>query len=546
MRNAIALGTVFLVASCNCDDVVNRPPVVFSGVICNPLDGAPIANAGVQVLDGEGVLVDEPRTGGDGKLEVTLAEGEYVFNVDGDGFRRALSVTLVSGEDGGFLDDACRVPPSAPGNGFVAGAFCAVHTGGTVVGAVVTVEGSDGSVVAEGVTDENGEMRLEVPAGTVTVSVIATGLRKQYVVEVEEGAVVVVEQQICAAPPFASTNHIVGKVCLQDGVDLSTATTLARWRLDSTETEITGTVDADGTFDLDGIAPTPLRDVYVEVSVGALRRSWNVPLVVGRGEQDGVDVAALPAVGDDDLADGCVPLLPDDERRYLVVQGQFDSIESVLFRMALPNVELLDGSTSTWAESLLSSRDNLERYDAVFVNCGVDETEWSGPGGLSIIARRTLKDYVDAGGALYVSDLAYDLIEQVFPDAIDFFGDDSVVSGAELSEGGSYVADVVDADLAADLGVAEFDLDFNFGSGAVVDSVDASVDVLLQTDLRLLTAPGEEQLVLADTPISVAFDSGLGRVVFSSFHQEVVDGEAEAVDGPEDEMLQLLVFQLDR
>ena len=248
---------------------------------------------------------------------------------------------------------------------------------------------------------------------------------------------------------------------------------------------------------------------------------------------DGVDVTA-------DIA--CQPLLPDDSRRYLVVEGQYDRIQDVLARMELLNVTLHDGIPTTlrWAEELFSTRDYINDFDVVFVNCGVDELEFTQR--LSPNAVANVRKYVEQGGSLYVSDWAYELVEQAFPDKINFLNDDLVHDDAQQAIGGAYVANVIDADLAEELETDAFTIGFSFQLGTVISEVANDVTIYLETDMQFRrTVDGEVVAdVLRDTPVTVGFRHGLGRVVYTSFHQE----RNEALDGPEDEMLRHLVFEL--
>jgi hypothetical protein len=556
MRILLASSLVLTaVVGCDCDTVVVSQPGSIEGPVCNDLDGQPARDVVVVVVNDAGVVVevDEPlRTDENGTLKVgglpvsqeqNAAGGAlYDLRLTGPGFRRTIvGVPVLSAQTHALSDDACRPPPTGPGLGAVAGTFCATHVGGVIAGAPVTIRLSDGTTI-ETTTDENGTFQEEVPAGNINV-IVGGPIGKTYGALVVEGATTIVEQQLCDPPPFLSTQHITGTVCLNPDDDISTATVKASWRDNGAIIEVDGTIDASGAFDIDGIAPCPVFNVNVEVIVSGRRRMWNIDQVVGRSEAEEVSVNGLPVV-DDAPGDDCTDLLPDDQRRYLVVKGAFDSIETALARAQIANVEIWDGTSTLWANQLFAAADRLERYDAVFVNCGVLEDELIN--GLSLNTRVNLVDYIEGGGRLYVSDHSYDLIEQVFPDAIRFFGDEDVNSSAELSQGDrTYAVDVVDPELAASLEVDTFDIEFSFQAGTVIQTVDASTNVFLTTDLQLLSSD-PEPLIRPDTPLTVSFTRGAGLVIFSAFHQEKNGATVEelAEDGPEDRMLQELVLRL--
>ncbi len=232
----------------------------------------------------------------------------------------------------------------------------------------------------------------------------------------------------------------------------------------------------------------------------------------------------------------CVPLDVDNNQHYLVVQGDSDRIEDVLARMNLNNVDEYDGFAPGWAEELFATRDLINSYDAVFINCGADEGEIGA--GLSPNARNTIRNDVQQGGALYVSDWAYDIIEQVFPDRINFYGADNAHDAAEVAREGTYTATVLDDGLRAVVGDS-FVMDISFLLGVVIQEVAPDVTVYLETDMNYVRADGILDRMYA-MPMTVGFKHGVGTVVFTAFHQE----QGEALDGPEDAMLRHLVFEL--
>jgi hypothetical protein len=87
------------------------------------------------------------------------------------------------------------------------------------------------------------------------------------------------------------------------------------------------------------------------------------------------------------------------------------------------------------------------------------------------------------------------------------------------------------------------DIDFTFQRGSIIVGVGDDVRKFLEADLQIATDAADP--VLDDTPVTVAFRHGRGRVIFTSFHQETEDGTAEVLDGPEDAVLRYLVFNLD-
>jgi hypothetical protein len=87
--------------------------------------------------------------------------------------------------------------------------------------------------------------------------------------------------------------------------------------------------------------------------------------------------------------------------------------------------------------SLLRNPDRLATFDIVFINCGALAWTEYGPGPLSTdgTIRRNLRDFVEAGGRLYVTDLSYDLLEGAFPSLVDYHGGGAGLGASPESAG---------------------------------------------------------------------------------------------------------------
>lgn len=543
MKRSVVVGALVLAAAGCPDDVVVRPTGSASGQVCNPLTGRPAPGATVRCVfinDFDAETTREVTADDAGFFTITgITEGEQTLQFETDAFRSALDVVIDNTAVAQIVDSACYKPPGEPGKGNIAGQTCNRHTGEVVTDAQITVILVDGTEITTNTNPADGNFSLDnVPAGTVVVSVQSADYRKTYVVEVIEGETVIVEQTTdCQLPDPLSTGFITGKLCAPGTTDqpLAGADVTVRYTGSDGSTYLDGpfvTLE-DGSFILDPIGPTVATNVVVRAVKDDFAFTWNVDRVAARIDDiDGVDLTA-------DVA--CQPLLPDDDRAYLVVQGQYDRIEDVLERMGLQNVDLHDGipASLNWAEALFQTQDIINGYDVVFVNCGVEELELAR--GLSANAVRNIRRYVEQGGSLYVSDWAYELVEQAFPEKIDFFGPDDEHDGAQVAIGGAYQTRVIDADLAAEVGPS-MTIDFQFQLGTVVSNVAPDVTIYLETDMQYRKTVNGQVIsdVLPDTPITVGFRHGLGKVIYTSFHQE----QGESLDGPEDAVLRYLVFEL--
>lgn len=539
---ALLAATMALAGACDNEPLV-VPPGGVSGVVCNPLTGRPATGATLTInwTEDGAALTETAETNDEGFFELSgIGAGEHVIELTSDAFNESYPVTITSGDVTLFLDeDACRDPVTQPGQGKIGGVICNRHTGELVKDATIIVTLPDGSQLTGQTNPETGEFEMDVPTGTFAVSVQSDDYRKVYVVEVVDGEVTIVEQSSqCDVPDPRSTGFIVGKVCAPGTTNepLAGASVTARYVGSDGASYVESPVFTldDGSFIIDPIGPTVATNVVVRAEHEGFAFSWNVERVFSRvDDPDGIDVTA-------DV--GCEPLVPDDGRRYLVVTGQFDRIEDVLERMELDNVDLEDGlpTDGRWAERLFSTRDTINEYDVVFVNCGVDETEFGLR--LSPNAITNIRKYVEQGGSLYVSDWAYELVEQAFPDKINFMNDDLLLDDAQVAIGGAYRTTVVDPDLAEELETDAFDIDFSFQLGTVITEVAPDVTIYLEADMKFCVFEDGQcfENLLTTAPVTVGFDHGLGKVIYTSFHQE----QDEDLDGTEDEVLRYLVFEL--
>jgi len=235
------------------------------------------------------------------------------------------------------------------------------------------------------------------------------------------------------------------------------------------------------------------------------------------------------------------------------VTGDFDTVEQLIQEVANTTavdaeIQLYDGyidgahfdtevpsadtPPSMQVEELLraASEAGLGQFKTAFFSCGmrgVAERVYNGVDednhlvtDATVIA--TIGESVERGLRLYFSDWTYDLLETVWPDRIDWVGDDSELDAAQRGLAGPVNARVVDSELAEFMGLNpgdELEIIFNQGGWAVIQDVVSSVDVLVEADIQY-DDPDTGVTTTRTSPLVVAFDAGGGRVVFTSFHNE--------------------------
>ncbi len=261
--------------------------------------------------------------------------------------------------------------------------------------------------------------------------------------------------------------------------------------------------DRNGYWLLDELPMGYEYDIYVQYGYDVLEthRVW-----VGDGEHVILD-----------QPDCFDPLQVD----VAVVTGDYDDFQDVLTNMGFANYDLVDGLTDTELVHFLSDPAALEPYDIIFFNGGhveenvIYDSDGDAPEGQIELIMQNIIDYVEAGGTVYGSDWAYDVIERGWPTRVNYVGDDNVPDDAQKGEYAYVNAAVSDSALAEFLGKDFIEVEFDLPVWPVMDSVDGSVSVHLSATVEY--REGTETIALPARPILASFTAGEGKVVYASF-----------------------------
>jgi hypothetical protein len=240
------------------------------------------------------------------------------------------------------------------------------------------------------------------------------------------------------------------------------------------------TTDADGAFLLEDV---PVGAQTVVATQGLYRTEQAVNVVA---DQE----ITMPSAE-------CVSL---KKLRIAVYVGGNDDIASVLQDLGADDITRFYDFP---ARPLLFDATVLAGFDALFIGCGVDILL---PSNAAV-----LKDFVAAGGTLYVSDHASPYLEQAWPNVIDFVGDDLLPEAAQQG-----ITDEVDAivnpPLLAALQSDTARLEFAAGWSVMLST---TADVWVEADVTYRDGNANVQ---GRVPLMVVFDEGKGRVAYTSFH----------------------------
>ena len=259
-----------------------------------------------------------------------------------------------------------------------------------------------------------------------------------------------------------------------------------------------------------------------------------VGLIIALGVVFLFDVSAkLPEL--EDTSDTTVVTITKPEEyatlKIAVTEPEFDDMGSLLTTL---------GSGyrySTIDLDLLLDDDKLSQFDVLFLTCGgvkdswVEEVTGKTKRGQSTVtvkqevysrAMENLRRFVNRGGILYASDQRYLFIRNAFKEFVD---GSSHMNGAAQSVN----ADVVDPGLIELVG-ERIELKFDKPDWFPAAFDQEKVTVLIRGSFSGMD--GES----SSSPLLVRFKSGEGVVIFTSFHNEKVNGEVAI------KLLKYLVF----
>ena len=216
-----------------------------------------------------------------------------------------------------------------------------------------------------------------------------------------------------------------------------------------------------------------------------------------------------------------------------VISGAYDDFGPILDQIGVTGVRVIDGQSGNEIVDFLTDPIAMSEFDMIFFDGGHREDGVIYGDGPTSIVQDSIRSYVQQGGVVFTSDWAYDVVEAVWPDAVDFYGDDTIPDAAQVGEPGTVEASV-EEDLAETISSEEIEITYDLPVWPIVEEASASVDVLLWGDAPF--REGFETGTVQDAPLLLSFDDGDGRVLFTTYRNTANNNTA---------MLSLLLTLLD-
>lgn len=295
-----------------------------------------------------------------------------------------------------------------------------------------------------------------------------------------------------------------------------------------------GTVsDAEGAFLLEGV---PAGTYTVHVERGSFRTELSDVMVEEEQTTD-LDPGACIAPTEVTIA---------------VYEGH-DRVQEVLERLGYVDYTLFptfhlsqdrDDNTPSWLPEAFGDYASFAEYDILFINCGAHAWALEGaPPDALALAMENLRRFVAEGGSIYFSDWSYDVLEALYPDAVDWMGDDAVYTDAQAGLRQPFIGNVLDAQMVEVLGNNRATLRYEQNRIAIPEALGEGTRALITADIDVSIdgTPYTQEgvpVLLEHQPTLLDPQASPGRVIFTTFH----NGSSNTSDM--DELLRAIVYSL--
>jgi hypothetical protein len=235
--------------------------------------------------------------------------------------------------------------------------------------------------------------------------------------------------------------------------------------------------DISGFFARTGLSDA-IYMIYVESDNGVLIGQIRVNVNLGRSAK-GVELKL------ETRAEGT---------RIALVEGTYDDIHSVFADLYMPHL--------TYSVSDLASAGNYASLDILAIESGAD---LEGDPGFLPETYPNINDFVFGGGTLILSDREYTVLEELWPDKVDFAN--PVTTGNNNQE---INCTVTPSEYVAYLRTGQYNVSYDLPNFAVVEN--CAGDIYFTGSYETANGP------VSDVPVLMAFGYGEGRVIYSNFN----------------------------
>jgi hypothetical protein len=244
---------------------------------------------------------------------------------------------------------------------------------------------------------------------------------------------------------------------------------------------------------------------YLVVQKGQFRRVRQIDIIAGELQAQ-AESTRLPSRMD--KANG------DDIPKMAVLSGNSDNIVSSLVQLGVEEneIDVFECDFLSCDQTLFDSYATLSQYHIAFVPCS------SGCGRNDDSQGAAIQQFVAAGGKYYVTDWSYQWMQRPFPSYVTFQESGGDACGSEYDAS----AAEMDPGLSAWLGAQNVTNPTFEDSWTIINSVNP----VQTTDVNDQPATITPKVWITGNtpsgprPLTVSFERGCGRVLFSTYHTE--------------------------
>lgn len=275
-------------------------------------------------------------------------------------------------------------------------------------------------------------------------------------------------------------------------------------------------------------------DQYLVVQKGQFRRVRSINVVEGPQ-----DVAKEHTTFPNKTSKAYGDTIP----KMAILPFQWDGIDVLLAKLGLGSitkdlfgVDQVDKSKyhgfdyidNFAATKFVEDAKEMSKYHIIFKPCADSEQttcKTYSPADKAPV-QKALQEYVKGGGKFYATDYSYEYVRRVWPEYINWMGEKKETGSACNGGGVDGPAEVPDPGLGTWLeamGHSEWDI---HGSWTGISKVNAVNTLDVDGNPATITPKVWVKSKTTGKPATVSFESGCGRVLFSSYHAEVKEKEA--------------------
>lgn len=306
---------------------------------------------------------------------------------------------------------------------------------------------------------------------------------------------------------------VIGQTCRPDGGAIPGATvTLSGFDCEGAPFEEVTAADGQGYYDFEGV---PAGEHTLTITSGSFEVEENVTIVKGQ-------VTDRESIGEKVCLTG-------SEVNIAVIDGAWDDISGLLDDMQI------DYDYYSTTSDLLGDLDDMRAYEIIFVECSNSIS--SGAGFDQDDMKFNIRRYVEEGGSLYGSDLAWDVVQRSVPEAMTFVNVTGDGQGSPFVGSGSQtvIADVTSTQMEDMLGKDTAEIYFNTGFAVIESIAESGGTAHFSGHINASGVHnGEYYPLMADYQDPL----GNGYLIYTSFHNS-----AQAT-GDVQQILEYMIFQL--